>query len=183
MSRDSVIVHAALSKWLMLCSLILLAGCAEDKDDLQAYTAEVKAGVSSDIPPLPVMQPYESREYTAEDLRDPFVPTVTEQPQTPAEQFDENGIAPDQERRKEALESYELADLQFVGTLEKERRWALIRGPDSVIHRVQTGNYMGTNHGKIVSITDTEIKLLEIVPEPGGGYSERETVISVVEVD
>lgn len=169
--------------WLMLCGLMLLAGCAEDKDDLQTYTQQVKAGVSSDIPPLPVMEAYESREYTAEDLRDPFVPTVTEEPQMPDEMFADNGIAPDSERRKELLEDYELRELQFVGTLEKERRWALIRGPDSVIHRVQTGNYMGTNHGRIESITDTEIKLLEIVPEQSGGYSERETILSVVEVD
>lgn len=181
--RVELIARTVTGNWLILLGCLLLAGCAEDKDDLQAYVQQVRAEVESDIPPLPVMQPYESREYAAEELRDPFVPTVTASPEPPPDVALDNGIAPDTERRKEALESYALSELQFVGTLEQERRWALIRGPDSVIHRVQTGNYMGTNHGRIESITDTEIKLIEIVPEQGGGYSERETVISVVEVD
>lgn len=181
--QTGIIAHTTFGKCLLVLGCLLLGSCAEDKDDLQTYVEQVRASVESDIPPLPVMQPYESREYTAEDLRDPFVPTVTEEPAIPAEIAANNGIAPDSERRKEALESYELSDLQFVGTLEQQRRWALIRGPDGVIHRVQAGNYMGTNHGRIETITDTEIKLLEIVPEQGGGYSERETIISVVEVD
>lgn len=181
--RTEFILRGLSGNWLILLGCLLLVGCAEDKDNLQTYVEQVRAEVESDIPPLPVMQPYESGEYTAEELRDPFVPTVTESPAPPSDVAQDNGIAPDAERRKEALESYPLSELQFVGTLEQERRWALIRGPDSVIHRVQTGNYMGTNHGKIQTITDTEIKLIEIVPEQGGGYSERETVISVVEVD
>ena len=83
---------------------------------------------------------------------------------------------------QEILENYSLADLQYVGTLEQDSLWALIRAPDSTIHRVQIGNYMGMNHGQIVAISETQLTLKEIVPE-GNGYNERETTVPVVEIN
>ena len=86
------------------------------------------------------------------------------------------------EKLKEILENYSLADLQYVGTLEQDSLWALIRAPDSTIHRVQIGNYMGLNHGQIVAISETQLTPKEIVPE-GNGYNERETTVPVVEIN
>lgn len=163
-------------------SFILLTGCQPEKDDLRAYVAEVKSQSQSDIPPIPVMKPYEKFEYAAEDLRDPFVPTVVDVPTSEIAGSLDNGISPDTNRRKEALEFFALSDLQFVGTLEQDTIWALIRAPDSVIHKVRTGNHIGSNYGQILAISDSELKLKEIVPE-GNGYVERETSLSVVEIN
>lgn len=168
---------------LGLLMLVLgLTGCQQDKEDLHAYVERVKAQQKSDIPPIPVMKPYESFEYAAADLRDPFVPTVIETPPPVTQQIPDNGIHPDTNRRKEALEAFSLSELQFVGTLEQDQVWALVRSPDGVIHRVQNGNYMGLNDGKIVAISDTELKLKEIVPGEQGGFVERDTSVSAVEV-
>ncbi len=162
---------------------LILTACDSNKDDLQNYVEEVKARQQVDIPPIPVMKPYEKFSYAAADLRDPFVPTVIDVPaQAEAEQEIANGITPNENRMKELLESYSLSDLQYVGTLEQESLWALIRAPDSTIHRVQVGNYMGTNHGQIIAISETYLTLKEIVPE-GNGYNERETTVSVVEIN
>jgi type IV pilus assembly protein PilP len=129
------------------------------------------------------MKPYESFEYAAAELRDPFLPTVVDMQEPEPEPLTDNGISPDDNRRKEALEFFELAELQFVGTLEQGNVWALVRAPDGVIHRVQTGNYMGRNHGRIMSVTENEMKLKEIVPEGRGRFIERETSVSAVEVN
>lgn len=162
---------------------LILTACDSDKDDLQNYVEEVKARQQVDIPPIPVMKPYEKFSYTAAELRDPFVPTVIDVPAEPeAEQEIANGITPNENRMKELLESYSLSDLQYVGTLEQDSLWALIRAPDSTIHRVQVGNYMGMNHGQIIAISETYLTLKEIVPE-GNGYNERETTVSVVEIN
>jgi len=40
---------------------------------------------------------------------------------------------------------------------------------------------MGQNYGKIISITDSEIKLREIVPDGQGGWSERVTTVTLNE--
>lgn len=159
-----------------------LTACQQEKDDLNAYVAEVKAKQKSDIPPIPVMKPYEKFDYAAADLRDPFIPTVIDVPEPAVVPLADNGIKPDENRRKEALEAYNLSELQFVGTLEQEQVWALVRAPDGVIHRVQNGNYMGQNSGKITAISDSELKLKEIVPNGRGGFIERDTSVSAVEV-
>jgi type IV pilus assembly protein PilP len=167
---------------IIVMALAVLAGCQENKSDLNAYVAQIKSQQKSDIPPIPVMKPYENFEYAAADLRDPFVPTVVDMAEPEPEPIVDNGIQPDSNRRKEALEAFELAELQFVGTLEQEQVWALVRAPDGVIHRVQNGNFMGRNHGKITAITDDNLELREIVPKGNGGFIERDTSVSAVEV-
>lgn len=164
---------------LALC----LTGCQQDKDDLSTYVARVKSQQKPDIRPIPVMKPYESFEYAAEDLRDPFVPSVVDMPDPEQQPVADNGIHPDTNRRKEALEEFELSDIQFVGTLEQDQVWALVRSPDGVIHRVQVGNYMGRNHGMILAISESELKLKEIVPNGRGGFIERDASVSAVEVN
>ena len=42
---------------------------------------------------------------------------------------------------------------------------------------------MGQNHGMILAITETEITLKEIVPDGSGVYTERESTLSVVDVN
>ncbi len=168
--------------WITLFVAVLSA-CEQDKTDLVAYVAQVKSQQKSDIEPIPVMKPYEKFAYAASNLRDPFVPTVIDVPQPAPEPVIDNGIHPDENRRKEVLEFFDLSQLQYVGTLEQEQVWALVRAPDGVIHRVQTGNYMGQNNGKIMKISDSKLVLKEIVPQGGGGYIERETSVPAVEVN
>lgn len=167
---------------IFLVVLLFVAGCQHGKDDLNAYASEIKAKQKADIPPLPVMKPYEKFSYSAAELRDPFVPTVVEVPDKIEEVIVDNGIKPDQHRLKEALESYELSELQLVGTLEQESVWALVRSSDGVIHRVQSGNYIGKNNGEVLSISDTKLTLKEIVLEGNGRYIERDSSLSVVEI-
>jgi|SRR5690554_1064447 len=180
--RMKISIPLLTSRYILLLLALLLAACQSPKDDLQVYVAEVKARQVVDIPPIPVMKPYEKFSYAATGLRDPFVPTVIDVPEPEPELTADNGIKPNDNRRKELLENYSLADLQYVGTLEQDALWALIRAPDSTIHRVQIGNYMGMHHGRITAISETDLQLKEIVPE-GNGYNERDTTISVVEIN
>ena len=170
-------------KILMIFTALVVTGCQHEKDDLSAYVAKIKAQQKADIAPIPVMKPYEKFSYSAADLRNPFVRTVVEMPVEEEEVIVDNGIRPDKHRLKEALESYGLTELQLVGTLEQESVWGLIRSSDGVIHRVQVGNYIGQNNGEILSISETEIKLKEIVLEGKGRYIERDSSLSVVEVN
>jgi type IV pilus assembly protein PilP len=166
--------------------MISLSGCQEDKPNLQQFVNEVKARQQSEIPALPEIKPYKSFSYAASEMRDPFTRTVVEQlPEAvkPDEPLPDNGIKPDKHRVKELLEAYSLGNLQLMGTLEQDKLWALVRSPDGVIHRVTEGNYMGTNHGKILKITETELLLKEIVPEGNGRFIERESSVSVLDIN
>ena len=91
------------------------------------------------------------------------------------------GIAPDLNRRKEPLEAFPLEQLKMVGTLSQGKdTYALVRA-DKTLYRVKKGNYMGQNFGLITDVTDSEIKLKEIVQDSAGDWAERQSVLPLLE--
>jgi type IV pilus assembly protein PilP len=80
------------------------------------------------------------------------------------------------------LEKYALGSLKMMGTLQKEGEiWVLIKAPDSIVHRIRTGNYLGLNHGKIIGITEKRIDLMEIVSDGDKRWTQREAFLSLAE--
>jgi type IV pilus assembly protein PilP len=164
-----------------ISALSLTACTSHDMSDLEKFTADIKSRKSGHIEPLPEIKPYESYTYKSSDLRDPFVSTFEIQ-ETTTDTDTGNGIHPDRNRRKEALESYPLDTLRMVGILnQRDMTWAVIKAQDGTIHRVQTGNYMGQNHGRITSISEEKIELIEIVPNSRGGWEERPAKLAMSE--
>ncbi len=167
----------------MLLAGALLGGCEQQsKSDLEAYIAEVLARKGGQVEPLPEIKPYEVYTYRSSGGIDPFAPFDIEPPEKERQQASNNGIQPDFNRIREELESNTLDSLRMVGTLEQEnQRWAIVRSPDGVIHRVQVGNYLGRNHGRIQSIDENGITLVEIIPDGQGGWQERSAYLALVE--
>lgn len=183
-SRECFFQSNRLTRLLLVVPILSMTACMEDKPDLAHYVAKVKSEQKVDIEPMPVMRPYEKFSYAAAELRDPFVAMVTEVATREEKQIvPDNGIKPDVHRRKEALESYALGELQFVGTLEQDGVWALVRASDGIINRVQIGNYMGQNHGQVTAIDEAKIELREIVADGNGMYIERDSSLAIVEVN
>ncbi len=158
--------------------LVGLTACSgEENVDLQTYVSEVKARQKSRIPPLPKPQTFEVFTYNDAVLRDPFVPTA----EILAIESD-NGLKPDMARERDVLEQYTVSSLKMMGILEKNgRRWALLRASDGTLHRTKTGRHLGKNNGEIVSITESQLELKEIVPDGLGGWIERMTTLAIGE--
>lgn len=160
---------------LLAASVLTLAGCSNDMDDLRAYVEEVKSDVGGRIEPLPQIKDYDSFTYDAQILRAPFTP---DRPSVPLAV--DSGIRPDEIRNREFLETYPLDTLRMVGTLELgPQYYGLIQTSDGLIHRVQPGNFLGQNDGKIEEITSSEIRLIEIVSDGIGGYLERDASVAI----
>lgn len=162
---------------------VALTACAPDPtSDLIEYAERVKSSQKPNIEPLPEFEPFESFEYSAADLRDPFTAPVFSHTPAAVAQTGGSGIKPDYDRPTEPLEEYPLDSLRMVGTLEQhEDAWALVLDTDDTIHRVQTGNYIGQNHGKIIRISEFEVELTEIIPDGLGGWMERTASIAISE--
>jgi type IV pilus assembly protein PilP len=158
---------------------MLLLGCTEgDMRDLHRFVKEAHKDRKPRVEPLPRIRPYESYSYTATNLTDPFSRgnLLKRKPTTPG-----SGLSPDLDRRKEPLEQYPLDSLRMVGTLSRgAASWAVIHAPDGTIHRAGTGNYVGQNFGKIMTIADEKLDIKEIVQGPGGNWVERDTTIAIV---
>ena len=167
----------------MLCLPVLLSGCSDgNMQELQSYVAKTKADAKRNkrIEPLPTFVPYETYSFKSGNGRDPFAISIGGNKKQ--QQASDNGIRPDPNRRKEALEEYPLDSLRMVGTLERDDvTSAIIKASDGTIHRVKVGNYMGQNYGRIIRITDDKIDLVEIIPNGLGGWRERESAIALSE--
>jgi type IV pilus assembly protein PilP len=160
------------------CALLLGACSGEEHSDLRDFVKESDKMPGGRIPPLPEVKPYEPFAYNAYDLTDPFKPRKIEPPKTAAK----GGIQPDFNRQREALEAFPLENLAMVGTLQQKGQvFALIRAPDKGLYRVSSGNYLGQNFGRIVGITETDIKLKEIVQDSGGNWEEKDQALMLQE--
>ena len=161
---------------LLALALLALGGCSNDMDELRQQVAEIKSRPGERIEPLPEIKPYEAFTYNAANLRSPFVPSA------PARSDMASGVRPDVKRPREFLEQFPLDAMRMVGTLQLQgRNYALVQGKDGLVHRVLPGNYIGQNDGRIVSITNTKISIIEIVPDGLGGYIERPASLALTE--
>lgn len=166
--------------WLALVLVLAAAGCTRGvtstqggAPNLETFVSEVKARPAPPLDPLPVMQQFETFEYAAQTLRDPFSAAFTDQ-------SDGNGPRPDSARRKQTLEQFPLDSLDMVGTLGGGGGLvALVMAPDKVTYRVRPGAYMGQADGRVTAVYEDRIELVELVPDGAGGWLERPATLAL----
>ena len=166
---------------LVACLAFLIVGCSNgDKyGGIRAFMKEVEAKPRGTIAPLPEFEPYQAFAYGASNLRSPFQPPVIV-PVKSEEQRKNIGVKPPKDHVKEYLERFSLASLTMVGTLQqRSQRWALIEDDIGGVHRVQVGDYMGSQWGQIESIEDSRIDITEIVSDGGDGWLRRPRTIEL----
>lgn len=166
---------------LMIGLSCSLAACGGDMSDLDRFIAETKTKHHGKVDPIPEFPPYETFVYTADKSRDPFRPQ-TDQSQLAVAETNYTGPRPENSRRKEPLESYPIDSLKMVGLLQQSSQtWGLVKDPEGTIHRVQPGNFAGQNHGKIVTVKETKIDIVELVPDGLSGWVSRDAQLAMAE--
>ena len=167
---------------LLSSAAFLLMACSSSGDvaDLKQYVDDVGSKPRGRVEPIPEFKPYESFSYSASALRSPFsLPAVAVE----EERLQTNGldIRPDSDRAKEYLEQFDIDRLGMVGTLQRPQGdlFALVKDGYGGVVRVRKGEYMGRNHGRIVSIQSDRINLIEIVPDGQGGWLERPRTLAL----
>ena len=158
--RDACVIGAVLAG-------LVAAGCSGGQSDLQKWISDTKKKPGGRIQALPEVKPYETYLYNAVKLRSPF------QPQGSAGASGQN-LRPSSRRNREFLEGFSLDTLKMVGTFKVGSSFfGLVQSKDGLVHKVQPGNYLGQNDGKVTEISGGKISLVEIIPDGLGGYIER----------
>ena len=158
----------------------LLAACAPDNDmaQLQQDIINISLRPGGEIEPMPEFRPYEAFTYSAASMRSPFdIPLAVR-----ARDTSEAGtmVAPDENRPREPLEEIALGSLVMVGMMYRDNEYVgLVRDELGVVHRVTAGDYMGRNHGRVLSVSPGQIDLVEIVPSGDGGWVERPRTLAL----
>ena len=165
---------------VLLIAIGLLAACGRsvtstpgDAPNLEKWVAEVKSRPAPPLDPLRMMQQFETFEYVAQSLRDPFSNAFTDQ-------SGGSGPRPDPNRRKQTLEQFPLDSMDMVGTIGSGAGLvALVMAPDKVTYRVRPGVYMGQNDGRVTAVHEDRIELVELVPDGAGGWLERPASVAL----
>ena len=166
-----------MKRLLLPVALVVLGGCSSEIDELKQFVRESDKGLPRKIDPLPAVKPFEPFAYEGFDLPDPFKPRKL----ASTDKKDSDLMREQINRRKEPLEAFPLEQLKMVGTLSQgSDTYALVRA-DKTLYRVKKGNYMGQNFGLIMDVTDTEIKLKEIVQDSAGDWAERQSSLPLLE--
>jgi type IV pilus assembly protein PilP len=56
-----------------------------------------------------------------------------------------------------------------------------VKSPDNNLFRVKVGNYIGQNFGLITEISESTIKLKELVQDSGGDWTERVSTMTLID--
>ena len=165
---------------LLVGTLVALTGCggSAKEQDLESFYARVQNQGKGRIKPLPPFETVAPFTYQAGNLRSPFEP-----PQLAAVRQQPKGgksVKPDPTRVKQFLEQFNVGQLAMVGTLAQGgQRYGLIRDYEDGVHRVRTGDYMGSDNGRITKIDDVSIELSEIVGDGNGGWIQRQRLVTM----
>jgi type IV pilus assembly protein PilP len=165
---------------LAIAAGLALAGCGrsitssyDQVGNLEKWVADVKARPAPPLDPLPVMQQFETFEYAAQALRDPFSEAFTDV-------SGGSGPRPDPNRPKQTLEQFPLDSMDMVGTIGRGADLiALVMAPDKVTYRVRPGVYMGQADGRVTAIYEDRIEIVELVPDGAGGWLERPASVAL----
>lgn len=165
--------------------VLMLAGCSgNDEDELRQWMADLRASTKPRVTPLSEPKQFLPQDYNGDGKIEPFNPlklTQVLRRESSENVANASLIAPEMGRRKEPLEAYPLDTMKMVGSLNKTGVPTALVSVDKLLYQVRTGNYLGQNYGKIIGISETNIRLREIVQDSTGDWVERMTTLDLQE--
>ena len=167
---------------VMLCATLLaLAGCSGDEQELGQWMEQQKREVKPNVQPLSQPKKFIPQPYSALTGVEPFsTQKLTVALKQEARQPN-SILAAEINRRKEPLEAYPLDSMRMVGSVTRNGLpYALLR-VDSLLYQVKQGDYLGQNYGKITKISETDVALREIVQDAAGEWIERPSALQLQE--
>lgn len=159
----------------------MMAACGGGDDrDLEQSIQEIINKPRGSIKPPPEFKSIATYKYDAHHLRPPFSAPVDESAKKTEHA---KAVKPDLDRAKEYLEGFSLNSLRMKGTIHgaDEQLEALVEDPSGELSRVRVGSYIGRNFGRVLSINEARIEIVEIVPDGKDNWVERPTSLSLSE--
>lgn len=160
-------------------SALGLIGCSDPlNQDIEDFIRQthVNAAVSATmLPPAPDFIPLE---FVDTARRDPFVLSEAATSTLPEAN---NCWQPTAGTVDHLFVQHELEALHFKGVIgDKHEYWALMQTPDKFVHRVQVGQILGRNFGRVEDINDKEIAITEYLPDGLGCWEHRQVKLALV---
>ena len=180
-TRSFSSVNSSRGVYTLVLSLALLVACGgEEFQDLQDFVKNSGADLRGQVEPAPEIKPYEPFLYdNSAGLPDPFKARKQETKNTASVGLNQ----PDFSRPKQELEEFPLESMRMVGYIRNKKSGgnALIKSSEGKLHTVKVGNYIGMNFGQITAISESEVKIKEMVQDSAGDWTERVSTMTLVD--
>ena len=166
---------------LISLALILSACSTDHRAELTTWMNENSQNLRGGVPKLPDILVFAPVPYEGEGQVDPFKSTKLE-PEVKQKKSGVAGLQPDfdaRELRNSILEKYPLESIRMIGYLNINRYPIAVLQVEDKVKQVKLGDYIGQDFGMVVKITETELRLRELVQDSAGDWSERETVLAL----
>ena len=172
--------------WLAsMLAVLTLSGCMGDTTgDLREWVRQERKNAKPNIQPLSEPKAFTPQPYTTADLMDPFnVLKLTSALRLDSEKNTANTNLLEQElnRRKQELESFPLDAISMVGSMHQNGSETALVRVNKQVYQVKAGGYMGQNYGRIEKISESAIRLREIVQDPAGDWVDKTTILELQE--
>lgn len=166
---------------LALALVGALAGCSTEQTELRAWMDQVRRETQPIRDMIPEPKKFDPFRYENSDLSDPFSQGRLQIALDKQIQRHKSGLQPDTNRRREPLEQFPLESIRMVGHLSDGRKSFALLQADTLVYQASVGNYAGQNFGRIINVSESEIKLKELVQDAAGDWVERETELRLQE--
>ncbi|WP_162062344.1 pilus assembly protein PilP [Vibrio taketomensis] len=168
------------AKWLCPSLLvILLVGCRANHDSLDEYIVQTKKTAQHEVKALTPVLEFVTSDYDAHANRSPFVlpqaALVLNQPQLRADCWQ-----PKRRQKNGALERFPLEKLSLKGVMSRNgSNSALVQTPSGDLVKINAGQYIGLNNGKVVKVTESYMQIDETLPDGLGCWSRRNVKLAL----
>ncbi|MDR1853688.1 MAG: pilus assembly protein PilP [Azoarcus sp.] len=155
---------------LLICGA-LVAGCADEQENIQQWMSEQAVGMRGAVKPIPEIKIYPVVDFAPADTLEPFNVARIEPAKPDKPKLNDPRLDPD--RQREPLEAFPLESLKMVGVLRQGKEIHALIQADNALYQVHVGNFMGRNYGKVTAITDEALELQELIEDMNDGWVER----------
>jgi len=165
---------------ISLAAIGMLAGCAPTgHQDLEQFTAQVQQRAKPGISPPPQLPELERIQYTGSNIRNPFQPTPLRAGPEPG--VGQNCPQPTLGKPQGNLEGVALDQLSLSGTMRSNGQLvALLVSNDGKLFRVERGDFIGLDNGRITSITNQQISIREWLATGDGCWQQRDVSLTLL---
>ena len=177
--------QAAMTRSVCVLLSVLLSACSQtDMADLEGFVAEVNARKNPEVKQIPEFKVMPSFFYEPGTRRDPFKALLdkTDEPNVKDDATKLICNRPDPNRVRVGLELLPLDSISMVGTLQDESKilWGLVIAKgDGTIYRVKTGDYLGDEYGRITSISEDKIEVLNLISDNAGCFIDKQASLAL----
>lgn len=163
---------------ILACCLIL-GGCKANQDSLDEYIAQVERQARKDVIDLAPVFDFDITQYDSHQSREPFVlpqeALVLNQPKEKKDCWQ-----PSKRRKSGELERYPLSKLRLKGVMSSNNQIsALVQTPAGNVVKVNAGQYIGVNNGKVMRVTAKYLQINETLPDGLGCWNKRNVKLAL----